>query len=261
MSKVIIAVASHKAYPMPQDEIYMPVFAGAASGAEVPEGFTPDNTGDNISELNPFYCELTALYWAWKNLDSDYTGLAHYRRHFTADGKTPVTIAQVEPFTAKVKVFTPKKRRYYIETLYSHYAHTFDASHLDSARGIIEIRCPEYLGAFDCALGRRWGYMFNMMIMERALLDSYCEWLFGILPELRKRVDESTMSPFEKRYPGRVAELLFNVWLLYQLESGALSKEQIKELPVMSTEKVNWLKKGTAFLKAKFLGKKYDKSF
>ena len=70
-----------------------------------------------------------------------------------------------------------------------------------------------------------------------------------------------TMSPFEKRYPGRVAELLFNVWLLYQLESGALTEEQIKELPVMSTEKVNWLKKGTAFLKAKFLGKKYDKSF
>ena len=40
-----------------------------------------DNTGENISEKNSMYCELTAQYWAWKNLNADYYGFFHYRRY------------------------------------------------------------------------------------------------------------------------------------------------------------------------------------
>lgn len=39
-------------------------------------GYIGDNTGDNISLRNPNYCELTGLYWAWKNLKCDYIGYA-----------------------------------------------------------------------------------------------------------------------------------------------------------------------------------------
>ena len=45
-----------------------------------------DNTGQNISTENRKYCELTAIYWAWKNYralgNPDYIGLSHYRRLF-----------------------------------------------------------------------------------------------------------------------------------------------------------------------------------
>jgi hypothetical protein len=53
-----------------------------------PLDFPGDNTGDNISEKNPLYCELTGVYWAWKNLECDVTGLVHYRRYFGKKNKT-----------------------------------------------------------------------------------------------------------------------------------------------------------------------------
>lgn len=262
-----IIIAAHKEYPVPQDKIYLPVFVGAElkNPGDVPAGFTPDNSGENISALNPYYCELTALYWARNNLDCDYIGLAHYRRHFSLKKKRGIDFAltaeEISPFLGKAKIFTPKRRKYYIETLYSHYAHTFDGRHLDTAREIIAGRYPGFVSSFDRAVNKRSGYMFNMMIMRRDLLCEYCDWLFDILADLRKMTDESGMDAFQKRYPGRVSEILFNVWLDYAVSSGMISKDEIKEIPVISTEKVNWLKKGTAFLKAKFFGKKYEKSF
>ena len=82
--RVKILVACHKADPnIRQDDIYMPIQVGKALHPELDLGFQCDNTGDNISEKNGSYCELTALYWAWKNLkDVDYIGLCHYRRYF-----------------------------------------------------------------------------------------------------------------------------------------------------------------------------------
>lgn len=83
---VKIIVATHKKYEMPQDAMYLPLHVGAEgktdqNGNPLDLGYQKDNTGENISNKNAAYCELTGLYWAWKNLDTDYTGLAHYRRH------------------------------------------------------------------------------------------------------------------------------------------------------------------------------------
>ena len=73
-------VATHKKYWMPEDEVYLPLHVGAEGKADL--GYTKDNTGDNISVKNPNYCELTGMYWAWKNLNCEYIGLCHYRRYF-----------------------------------------------------------------------------------------------------------------------------------------------------------------------------------
>ena len=72
---------------------------------------------------------------------------------------------------------------------------------------------PEYLKSYDKVLKRTYGYMFNMMIMEKKLLDDYCTWLFDILFELRKRVDMPELDSFQGRFFGRVSEIIFNVWL------------------------------------------------
>ena len=100
--------------------------------------------------------------------------------------------------------------------------------------------------------------MFNMMIMERELFNDYCVWVFDILFELRKRLGEEGLTPYQSRYCGRISEIIFNVWLLQQVKNGRLKPSEIKEIPIVMTEKVNWRKKGIAFLKAKYLGIKYD---
>lgn len=269
---VKIVIATHKQYHMPDDAMYLPLHVGAegkkdANGNELDFGYAKDNTGDNISELNPGFCELTGLYWAWKNLNEDYIGLAHYRRHFSMNRKSSnpfdniLSSDELQPLLDRYKVFVPDKRRYYIESLYSHYAHTHYSSQLDETRNVICEKYLEYIASYDKVVKRTYGYMFNMMIMKRELLNEYCTWLFDILFELRNRIDVTDLSAFQERFYGRISEIIFNVWLEYQISTGKISRREIKEIPCIHMEKINWVKKGTAFLKAKFLNKKYEGSF
>lgn len=267
---VRIIIATHKKYKMPVDPMYIPLQVGAEgkvdeNGLELDLGYVKDNTGNNISKLNSSFCELTGLYWAWKNITADYIGLVHYRRHFSLNNKrgfgNVLSYRQLMPYLGTIKVFVPQKRKYYIESLYSHYAHTHYAIHLDETRKIILEKYPDYIQSYDKVLKQTYGYMFNMMIMDRRLFDDYCSWLFDILFELQKRMDEQNLSSFQGRFYGRVSEIIFNVWLDDKIQSAEISRDDIKEIACIHMEKINWWKKGTAFLKAKFLGEKYKSSF
>lgn len=263
MKNVKLLIAAHKPFAMPKDkELYMPIHVGA-QGKE-PIGFTPDNTGNHISEKNAYFSELTGLYWAWQNLNCDYLGLVHYRRYFAKKrvsykegmdmDRVILDQADVEQLLNQADVIVPARRKYYIETLYSHYDHTLDGMHLDEARKIIERIRPDYLTAYDKVMKQRSGYMFNMFIMSKANADAYCAWLFPIIDELYKVIDTTGLTSFEARLFGRVSEILLNVWLEKQ-------ELRVKEVPFIYMEKVNLWKKGTGFLMAKFFGKKYDASF
>ena len=123
---VKILVASHKPYWMPSDPLYQPVQVGAAQHEHL-EGFAHDDEGDSISEKNPRYCELTALWWGWRNLSCDWLGLVHYRRHFAGSGERGVlTSEEAAALATQGKVVVAKARNYHIETIASHYRHTFD---------------------------------------------------------------------------------------------------------------------------------------
>ena len=93
-----------------------------------------------------------------------------------------------------------------------------------------------------------------MFVMQKNLVNQYCEWLFGILFKLQDHVDTTCLEAFEARLFGRVSELLFNVWLDYHQYS-------VVEVPLVDAFRVNWIKKGGAFLAAKFLKRRYKKSF
>ncbi len=260
-----IVIATHKKYRMPKDKIYVPLQVGAEGKETL--GYTADNTGDNISAKNSNYCELTGLYWAWKNLECDYLGLAHYRRHFVLQKKSDdvfenvINGSEVSGLASKYRVIVPKKRKYYIETLYSHYAHTHYAEHLDNTRKIIVSSYPEYTDSFDKVMKQTYGYMFNMFIMDRSLVDSYCGWLFDILFKLEKKCNSDELSAFQGRFYGRVSEILFNVWLEQQIKENKITESDIKEIDYTYMEKIDYKRKITSFVRAKFLHKKYEGSF
>lgn len=260
MSNTKIIVATHKKYTMPDSDTYLPIHVGAEGKDDL--GYTKDCSGDNISIKNPNFCELTGLYWAWKNLDCDVIGLVHYRRYFggklkfKVNDKTKYIISEneIKNKLSKVDFILPKKRNYLIETLYSHYSHTMYVEPLDMTGEIIKEKYPEYLKEFEKLKKRRSAHMFNMFICKKTLLNKYCEWLFPILFELESRVDSSKYSSFHARFYGRISELLFDVWL-------NTNKLTYVETKLVNIEKVNWWKKGMGFLRAKFKKEKYDKSF
>lgn len=275
-ARVKIVIAMHKKYKVPSGNCYIPLHVGAEGkkdndGKPLDLGYIKDNSGDNISILNSSFCELTGLYWAWKNIDADYIGLVHYRRHFSYKKKSKepfknvLNDAEIDSIIKTNSIIVPKQRRYYIETLYSHYKHTHFSSQMDETRKIIQEKYPKYIDDYDRVLKRRWGYMFNMMIMRKDLLDSYCEWLFNILFELKKRVDKglvensNNLSYFQGRFYGRISEIIFNVWIEYQLRVKKITA--VKELKCISMEKIAWKRKIKSFLAAKYFGKKYERSF
>lgn len=81
-----ILVAHHKeGLIINNNDVYLPIHVGKILHPDVKLGIQGDDEGENISCKNPIYCEMTAWYWAWKNLKADYIGLCHYRRYFTFD--------------------------------------------------------------------------------------------------------------------------------------------------------------------------------
>ena len=228
-----IFVATHKPCQVPQKEGYVPIQVGAAGKepltyqqlgfADKTGDIIRDDGGDNISTKNPFYCELTATYYIWKNISADVVGLCHYRRYFAnkkslGNSQSPfenvLTKAEIESIMADADVVVPRRNKYFIETLYSHYAHTMDGEHLDIAREVMAKVFPEDLKYMDAIYSRTNGSMYNMCIMKKEIFDSYSEWLFALLAGVEEKVDITGLTDFQARLFGRVSEILMNVWIL-----------------------------------------------
>ncbi len=244
MNGVKIIVAAHKPYAMPHDGVYLPVHVGAAGKA--PIGFVCDDTGDNISSRNANWCELTGLYWAWKNLHATAVGLVHYRRHFRG-ARGLVTGEEVERLLERYDVILPRARNYFIESSYSQYAHAHHARDLDVTRAVLVDRQPSYVAAFDASMKSRKGHRFNMFVMKWPIFDAYCSWLFDVLFELERRLDMSGYSDYDARVFGFVGERLLDVWL-----AGA-GVSSVAELPVIHMESQHWPTKILRFVARKFL--------
>ena len=252
-----IYVVSHKKTKMPADSIYVPLQVGPAE--ENFPGYVRDNTGDNISDKNKNYCELTAQYWAANNRSADVKGLVHYRRFFS-NGKSNffgsldkkyrdiLNQKNLERYMSFHDMIVPKKRNYYIETSWSHYEHVHHIKDLEITRQVLANKYPEYLPSFDKLMQKKAVHMFNMFIAKSDIFDSYTTWLIDVLEEVEKKTNISDYSDYEKRVFGFIGELLLDVWIDHH-------HINYTEVPVMFMGNQHWIKKIGSFLLRKIKGK------
>lgn len=228
---VKILVCCHKADVMATEYPYMPLHVGKST-SKVDLGIAGDDTGDNISNKNFCYCELTGLYWAWKNLKNvDVVGLCHYRRYFDFNNQCrkafPATVFNPSDFDS-VDLSVPDEEMNQLTpgTIIMANPNTFGHTlHLDYCANLIsddfhtmrlaikETQSPKYQNAFHEVMYR--GNVFspcNMFVMCWEDFDKYCSWLFSLLGVIEARTDITHYNPVQRRIYGYMGEYLLNVY-------------------------------------------------
>ncbi len=212
MKKIQIFAMTHKAFTPPPDPVYVPLQVGRAS--HEPLGYTGDDTGDHISDLNAYFSELTGVYWLWKNNhDTDIIGICHYRRYLISEDGRLYTNADIERLLAQYDIIVTKKLELRM-SYYDGFASTHDEKDLVETERVVAEKYPEYAALFHDMVHKKETYFANMMICTKQLYDEYCTWLFDILFELRRRIDTSGYDNYRKRVYGFLSEFLLTVWIV-----------------------------------------------
>lgn len=236
MSKIAILVAAHKKYDELNLEGYYPIQVGA-SKAETDLGYLKDSTGENISDLNFTYCELTAMYWMWKNYsEGQYWGLCHYRRYLSKNlNKREKGIVRkkdiLKYFESGKKIIVPKysKKEECNGWLYRDKREEEQQQSWVLMRKIFESDCPEYLEAFDTILYGEQAIFSNMFISSRESFCEYCKWVFPLLDKFLKKYD-AIYEPVP-RMAGFISEYLLNIWIIKNF-----TENEIQYMDIYNTE-------------------------
>lgn len=210
--KIKIYVSTHKQYDMLNNDLYTPIFCGAVNKDSF--GYLRDDIGDNISDKNPVFSELTGLYWIWKNSDDDIVGLNHYRRYLVNGYYgfgDPINKNEILDALDEADVITYKKRKYGL--------HTYDIFRLFISKEDFQTTCdvfkevhPDYYKTFkDVLLGKEI-YPYSIFVARKEWFDNYCSWLFSFLFKLENALKEKNgVEP--ERMIGYVAEILLIVYI------------------------------------------------
>ncbi|MCS6103220.1 DUF4422 domain-containing protein [Clostridium botulinum] len=241
MKMLKIYVCYHKDFDVEKVEGLIPIQVGAEINPKLSNKIY-DNSGKNISSLNKSYCELTALYWAWKNEISDYYGLFHYRRYLIFSKKmindyrgnkykNPYKCFKYP--TAKIlkKVGYEKKFKDIITeydiimpipedmhvSVYSHYinSNNHNKKDLDLVCKIIKNKYPEYAQAMELYLNNSLCYFGNIFVANSEIFHNYCKWLFDILDIFDNKKDITGYNDQELRVNGYLGERLLGIYFTW----------------------------------------------
>lgn len=222
-----------------------------------------DDSADNISYKNKYYSELTGIYWAWKNTNSNIIGFCHYRRFFTAKADPQFHTLKRWLYilsgmyrrrtgliyTSNVKFFKDKfltseetqdilkehdailpHPRLLKTTVEEHYAHHHDINDLNILKNAIDKIYPTFINAYYEVLQNKYLYANNMFIMKKDDFEMFMKWWFDLLFEIEKNIDLNTKVGYQERALGFIAERLLNIWIVH-------NSLKIKELPLIYFKK------------------------
>lgn len=251
-NKVKLLICYHKPFHLFKDEVLTPIHVGRANAMKrmdhesenfkwLMENMIGDDTGENISDRNDYYNEMTALYWAWKNYDKldnpDYIGLMHYRRHFIFDDKLKDVI-NIRDFHEESYLdflnysednmsdfvygydFIPHIG--HVHNVYDHYIQNQRKEDIDLANEIVLEMYPEYEKSIRDYYAGADSNFCNMCIFSKDLFFQYCEWIFSILQEFENRVDMS-----QKRF--FISERMTGLFIYHLMQKEEL---KYKTLPI-----------------------------
>lgn len=192
----------------------VPIQAGAALTAERVAGVL-DCEGENISCKNVNYCELTALYWIWKNCltgsrfsQKKYYGLFHYRRWLDIRDSDLQSL-----YNNDVDVILPYPTVHEPD-IREHHARYVSESDWKAVLQALKELAPEYYIAYESIFSQEYLYNYNILIAKAEVLEKYCAWLFPILERV-----EALSSPKGNeradRYIGYIGENLLTLYFMF----------------------------------------------
>ena len=204
---VVHSIYDRELSNIPAESIYdIPIQVGAAL-TDKHLFKTLDSSGvNNISAKNKQYCELTGIYWAWKNDTSNYVGFCHYRRKFD------LSVVQIDHIfsgdidvivTVPILNFAGVRKQYGKDHVIGDW---------DTFIDVISDTTPRYLDAAKAVQDGIYYYAYNMFIMKRDVFDEYCGFIFPILEECEKRIGDKE-DTYQNRYVGFLAERLLSIFL------------------------------------------------
>ena len=244
---VSVYVATQKSIDLNLDSIYMPLQVGACGKQPIPvkgkDGVVPEYLRDdssefNISILNQYFCELTGLYWIWKNSSADIVGLCHYRRYFVSVAGLiykKINHSKNTGFLSKEKILRFLNRKDIIVTQFwtndsvlTQYANGHYKEDLLRVRNVLSRLYPDYLGDFDAVMRGKRYFACNMMIARKEIINKYCDWLFSILFAVMPLIPYQSYDQYQRRVLGFLGERLLSVWVLH-------NRLRVKVCPIIVT--------------------------
>ena len=265
-NNVKILISCHKPSDVLRTEVFQPIQVGCSGKHELFPDMLHDNEGENISAKNPMYCELTAQYWAWKNLDLDYYGFCHYRRYFnlsqkeyTEDSYGNILESYLDDQTTQKYCLNDNRVRELVKqydvivterkdlrNMPEHYTSTrqhyqnapkLHMKDYDLMLQIIDEKYPQYSDAAHQFAEGSVSCFCNMYILRKDLFFKYCEWMFAVLDEFCKRTDMKRYSTEALRTPGHLSERLFNIYLIDLLKKHPeLRVKEVQCVAILNTD-------------------------
>ncbi len=228
----MIYIVSHKNVSLPHPAGFAPIQVGA--DPEDYPGFIRDNTGDNIAWKNPNYCELTALYWIWKNTRDPYKGLVHYRRYFCRSPllrgeRNLISYREMTQMLCQADIILASPAASHVNCRQQILLESTTQEVLRLLARRLKRMYPDYVPAWRRFMAGNRASLFNMMFCRGQLFDEYCSWLFPLLGSLEQDIDLDRLNDYQKRVYGFLSERLLNIWVLH-------NRLTVRYLPVMNTD-------------------------
>lgn len=170
--------------------------------------------GDNIDFLNPWYCELTGLYYLWKHCNDDIIGLEHYRTYFWKDGH-PINEIQIKEELKKGDVICSGWKMpnpfHGGRTVREEFSKVMRSEYKSFLENLQKIK-PDFYKYFNEYLNGNEFICCNMMITLKENLNEYMNFLFDVILSFGKIYKPTR---FNLRREGWISEFMFGAWLNY----------------------------------------------